>query len=758
MSNIIGKVIPRIDAINLATGKTQFCADKTIEGMLFAKTCRSKEVYAQILSIDTSKAKALPGVVAVATAEDIPGLNLHGIHILDQAVLVPVGGMVRLVGEPIAIVAAESIQLAEQAVELIQAEYRKLEPITDFEAACLDGSEQIHKDMKFAKEYCYNAGDINKGFFEADIIVEHTQYMPRQEHAYLETEAGIAYYDYDGMLTVYSQSQEPFGIRHQVARSLNLPVGKVRAIVPPVGGAFGGKQSMTVHIHIALLTYMTKRPVQMVWTREESLLMSTKKHPAIYRCKLGAKNNGLFTAFSVDYLLDAGAYTEHSPGVTMCAGQTAVGPYHIPNIEVMGRAVYTNNPISGAFRGYGGPQSTCAIERTIHKLAKQLNLDQAEIRRKNSLKIGDKPGNREMVIDSKVTLIETINNVIAASGKKPEPSSKYKKTGRGIACSIPQFDVSAKPYNGLTGAGAEVELFFDGTVQIRSGIVEMGTGIRTALAQIVSQELSIDINKIEVILSDTAITPKAGPTVASRSMYCVGNAVKQATEQLKQRICDRAGIIFNVPSYCIEVKNERVFLKGMESKGFSLKEFAVSAFITGTNLVSYIYFKGVHAKLGHTYVSTLADVEVDEETGQVEILFIATSHDAGKIINPLSVKGQLVGGAVMGQGWALMENMQSLGGKILNRTLAEYLIPTSLDIPRKTEVISVEDPYPTGPYGAKGVGEHSMYTIAPAILNAIEDAVGIDLNTFPATPEVVWRALQEQGERKANRSENKYAK
>ncbi len=737
----IGKNVDRPDAIDSATGKLMFCAEKRFPDMLYAKTFRSTQTHAEVLEIDVSKAAQLEGVVAVATAEDLPGVNIHGIHALDQPVLVPVGGKVRLPGEPIAVVAAESIEIAEKALELIEVKYKPLEVLSDPELACLESSPQVH-DKRIVREYEYSIGDVERAFSEADVVLEYTQHLSRQEHAYIETEAGISFYDSDGILTLFAPAQEPFNTRQQVARALAIPESKVRAKVPNLGGSFGGKQSMTVQIHTALLTYMTKRPVQMIWTREESMLFSTKRHPGRFYYKIGATKEGMITSMLVDFLLDAGAYADQTPGVVVSAGATAIGPYFVPNIKVYGKGVYTNNPISGAFRGYGGPQATISVERAIDLLADKLGIDRVEIRRKNGLKTGDKPGNAVMVLDSRVTLNDTIEQALAMAGPKPMPSGKNKKVGRGIACCMPQFDVSAKPYNGLTGAGAEVELLVDGSVQVRTGVVEMGSGIKVALAMIAAEELVLDMNKVDVVLSDSMLTPKAGPTVASRAMYCCGNAVKAAAIQLKDRVNIKAAEIFQVPKDLIIWDNGKVYAQGKEDQAMKLSELARLCYVSGTNLVSSIFFVGTHAHLGHSFCTAVADVEVDEETGEVEVLFLGTSHDVGKMINPIGVKSQILGGGVQGMGWALMEDMKSENGQIIPKNLHEYPIPTANDIPKRTEIGIIEDPYPTGPYGAKGIGEHTNYTSTPAILNAIADAVQISLDKFPATPETVWRAMK----------------
>ena len=742
--DFIGKVMPRPDAYGMVSGETVYGADRQLPGMLYVKAFHCPEVHCIVKSLDVEAARRAPGVVRVATAEDIPGNPMHGINVLDQPILVPVGGTVRLQGDPLAFVAAETEKEAEDAVRLITATYERLEPIVDMEIAALEETPPLHPGRKFAKEYYYEHGDLEQGFAQADEIVEMTFTTPRQEHAYIETEACISYYDYDGILTVYGPSHEPFNIRNQVARALNVPTGRVRAIVPPLGGSFGGKQAMTCHIEAALMTYLTKRPVQCVWSREEALRLSTKRHPARFRMRMGAKRDGHMTAFDCDFLLDAGAYVDHSPGVTMGAGCTVCGPYYIPNIRIAGRAVLTNNPVSGAFRGYGGPQASTAQECLIHKLARKLKMDPAEFRRINAIQQGQQIGNAMMKMDCYCSLIDTIDSALKAAGARPVTNDPDKRVGRGIGCAIPQFDVSAKPYNGLTGAGAEVEMLFDGSFQVRNGAVEMGTGIRTALAMLVAQEMCVPMEQVDVILSDTALTPKTGPTVASRAMYTSGNAVKNACGILKERLSKRAAKLFSVDETDIGIADGAFYVLSDPDKRITYAEFAPQAFVLGENMVAYNWFVGTHAHLGHTFMTTVADVEVDIRTGAVRVLQLSSSHDIGKAINPMSVYGQLAGGAVQGLGWTVMENLQSDGGKVVNGRLSEYYIPTMLDIPDRTHTSLVECPYPTGPYGVKGVGEHALYSITPAILNAIEDATGVQLESFPANAENVWRALNKR--------------
>lgn len=736
----VGKAVTRLDGLDLVTGRAKFSRDFTLPGMLHAKTVRSPHPHARVLRICTDKVFSLGSPVVVATARDIRGINRFGSPIADQPVLVAEGETVKLVGDPVALVAAETEEAALQAAKLVEVEYELLDAVTDPEVACLDTAPLIHKS-RFCGEYEYKRGDVEKGFNEADVVVERVFLTPRQEHAFIEPEGGVAYLEPDGTVVIYAALQDPFTVRAMVARALGIKEHKVRAIIPPIGGAFGGKQTISIHIHAALLATMTGRPVRLVWTREESFLMHPKRHPSRIKGKIGLRRDGRITAYSADILFDAGAYAAQSPGVIYWAGQHAAGPYYIPNLHISGRAVYTNNPISGAFRGFGAPQAVTALERILDVAAKEIGMDAAEVRRRNALVQGQEPGLREVVLDGRVTLIDTIDRALEVAGPPPSQQTESKKVGRGIACAMPQFDVSAEPIQDLRGTGAVVEMFRDGTAQVRIGVVEMGTGITTVLRQIVAEELSIPIDDVSIIFGDSQLAPKSGPTVASRSVYTCGNAVRSACKALRQRLVEKASEIFGVKSHLIRLEDGFVYIKDQKESGIRIADLADRAFYEGVNLTSNVWFVGEHAGAGHTFVTTIADVEVDTGTGEVRVLKLVICHDAGRALNPLNLRAQLLGGATQSLGWAVMEDMITDGGKLMTPSLAEYYVPTSMDIPDEMQVVVVEEPYPTGPYGAKGAGEFGCFTTAASVLNAVANALGIEFYKFPVTPDRVWEEL-----------------
>jgi CO/xanthine dehydrogenase Mo-binding subunit len=745
VNKYVGKAIPLFNGEDLVTGQVKFSRDFTLPGMLYAKTLRSPHPFARVIKIHPEPALSVEGVVAVATAKDIKGINSYGVPTPDQPVLVSEGETVKMVGDPVAVVAAETEEAALRGVQSIRVEYEVLEPVLDPEIACLEGSPLVHKE-RFQGAYEFSRGDVERAFAASDAVMEATFYSPRQEHAFLEPEGGIAYIDVDSSIVIYAGMQDPYRIRAYVARTLGIKEHQIRGVIPPLGGAFGGKQSVSVHIHLALLTTMTKRPVRMLWTREESILVHPKRHPARIKCKIGVNRDGRITAYATDVLFDGGAYAHQSPSIIYWGGQHGAGPYYIPNLSVVGRVVCTNNPPSGAFRGFGGPKFVVALERMIDMAARKFGLDPVEMRRRNALEQGQEPGLREAVLDSRVTLGDTIDRALEAAGPRPvmaaSDSRATKKVGRGIACAMPLFDVSNCPEVDLRGTGAIVEMARDGSVQARVGVVEMGTGIITVLKQIVAEELNLSLDNISMIFADSRLAPKSGPSVASRAAYTSGNAVRQAAVALRERLAKKAGEIFGITPYEIRFEEGLVFAKDRKPEAITFNQLADRAFFEGVNLTSYIWFVGTHAGVGQTFLTHVADVEVDTETGAVTVLKLVTAHDAGCILNPLGLRGQLLGGAIQMLGWTLTEDMPAIKGRVFTTSLGEYLIPTSLDIPESMPVIHLEDPYPTGPYGAKGVGEHATYACAAAILNAIADATGVEFRQWPVTPSRVWQALQ----------------
>ncbi len=741
---VIGQSVRRVDGRAKVCGLAEYGVDLAEPGMLWARTLRSPHAHARLLSVDTSKAQALAGVEAVITAADIEGTNRHGIERQDQPVLVPVGDRVKMVGDPIAAVAASTKEVADEALARIEVRYELLPGVFSPEQALAPGAPQLHDSTagNLLGEYVNEQGDVERGFAEADVIVEGTLILPRQEHGFLEVEGGLATIGRDGVITIHAATQRPTFVRTAVAKALGWPESQIHLDSALTGGGFGGKADVTLHALIALLARQTGKPVKLVWTREESFLMHPKRHPFWVRGKLGARRDGTLTALEVHMIADAGAYASHSRIVIFAAGSYFPGPYRVPNVKIGAKAVYTNNPISGACRGYGQPQAVTTLECLMGWLSHDLALDPVEIRLKNALRFGDTPACTRVVLDSPPTLPLTLHEAVAAAGELAAPSAPFKKVGRGISCAMPIFDISAVRTADMFGVGASVQVLSDGTALVRSGVCEIGSGLSTVLAQIAAEELGLGMDQVSVRCGSTADTPDAGPIVASRQAYCSGNAVRLAVADVRGRILPVASDILHAPEEQLEMAQGMIRVRG-EDRAVPLCEVARVCEQTDVDLVGNGWFTGSHAPAGHTFMTTVADVEVDEETGQVRVLKIVNAHDVGHALNPLNVQGQLIGAAAWGLGYALCEEMPTREGKLLTPSLAEYLTPTSLDGARESKPVIVQDPYPTGPYGAKGVGEHGTNSTPAAIINAIYHATGVRMTQLPATPERILQAIKQ---------------
>ena len=743
---VVGQPVPRIDGAMKTSGLQRFGADYYMPGMLYLKTVRSPHPHARVLKIDGSEALKRPGVVAVITAADIKGMNRHGLAGPNRPSLIPIGDNVRYVGDPVALVAAETLELAEEAALLVKVDYQPLPAVFDPEEALTPGAPILNydRDDNLVSDYHMERGDVGKALAEADVVIENTYSVPTQEHVQLEPEAGIATIDPDGYITVYAASQDPIYILRMIHQCLGLPQNKIRVKSLASGGSFGVKSHINVQVHLALAALVTKRPVKLVWTREESILAHPKRHPAVIKHKLGATRDGKFLAFDVDIIADSGAYPASSKWVFNVLCNAVPGPYDFPNIRVQGKVVATNNPIKGTFRGYGDPQGFTPTEMTIDLLASKLGVDPAEIRLNNGHTQESKPTQHGVHIDHPVMLEETVRQALAIAGAKPKPSRTGVKVGRGFSCVMPSFDVAGGKWGAMAGTAASVEILPDGGTVVRCGVSEIGVGITTVLAQIASEELGIDIKNIEIVFGDSLISPKAGPSVASRQAYTAGNAVRYACQKLRQRMIEIAARDLGVQPEEIWQTWGKFVVEKDPSRSLTVQEVALSMYTTGVDREAYHWFRATHAEYGHLYVTAIADIEVDVETGQIEVLQVVNSHDTGKALNPLNVRGQLIGGGSQALGWVLMEDLRVKEGRILTPSLTEYLTPTSMDIPHAYKTVIIEAPYPTGPYGAKGVGEHGMDSTPGAIMNAIYDATGIMLTEWPVTPEKMWRALRER--------------
>ncbi|HZQ07332.1 MAG TPA: xanthine dehydrogenase family protein molybdopterin-binding subunit [Anaerolineae bacterium] len=742
---IVGKPIPRIDGPMKVSGLQQYGADYYVPGMLFVKVVRSPYPHAQVQGIEASDALQLPGVKAVITAADIKGANRHGLAGPNRPALIPIGDNVRYIGDPVAIVVAETVEQAETAAKAVMVDYKQLPAVFDPEDALKHDAPKLNydRDDNIVSTYNLERGDVEQALAEADAVIEQTYHVPSQDHVQLEPESGIATIDPEGNLTIIAASQDPFYILQMISQALAVPESKIRVKSIASGGSFGVKAHINVQVHLALAALVTKRPVKLVWSREESLLVHPKRHPARIHYKMGARKDGRITVIDVEVLSDSGAYPASSPYVFNVLCGAIPGPYDIPNIRVRGKVVATNNPIKGTFRGYGDPQGFTPTELTLTQMAAKLGIDPVHMRLINGHTPESKPTQHGVHIDHPVMLGETIRQALAVAGPKPEPSRSGLLVGRGMSCVMPTFDVAGGKWGSMAGTAANVEILPEGSAVVRCGVSEIGVGITTVLAQIASEELGVSIQNIQVVFGDSLISPKAGPSVASRQAYTAGNAVREACRLLHKRMKECAARELGVAPEELWTAWGKFVVEKEPSRSLSVPQVAAAMFRTGIDREVHYWFRATHAEYGHLYVTALVDLEVDPETGQIRVLQVVNSHDTGKALNPLNVRGQLIGGGSQALGWVLLEDLKVQNGRLLTPSLTEYLTPTSMDIPDSYKTVIIEAPYPTGPYGAKGVGEHGMDSTPAAILNAIYDAIGVMMTQWPVTSEALWKALRQ---------------
>jgi len=754
----VGKRVPRIDARDKATGRTVYPTDRYFKDMLWAKVLRSEYAHAKILKLNVDKARKLSGVEAVLTYRDVPGHNGFGIIEPNWPVLCE--DRVRFRGDAVALVAAQDEETAEKAISLIEVEYEPLPVIDTSEEALKSDAPQIHKNGNIMYTNEMAKGDVKKGFAESDIVLDETYSTQFQEHAYLETEGGVAVYDEkEGIITVWCGDQYAFLDQLQIARALNLDPEKIRVIGSPVGGAFGGKYEINVQIHLALLTYCTKKPVRLHWTREESVVTGEKRHAMRSTFKIGAKKDGQLVAIDVNLVSNNGAYGGISPAVLGVAMECFSGPYKYGHSHIKGLSIYTNNAMGGSFRGFGAPQVTFGIEQQIDSLAKHLNMDPIQFRLLNAVEKGDtsalgyklqgSTGVKEALQAAQKTGIWQRREEIK---EKLNSRSPFEQYGVGIAAAIGPIGMGGRLPD---YANVVIELGEKGKVILRTGAIEIGQGNLTAYAQILAEGLEYDIHKIEVINGDTILTPDSGPVIASRSIVVVGNAILNAVQQIKHQIIKIASARLNISEDELEYKEGKVASRIVPDQYITLERLSYFTLSEGKPLKvkghSNMSQAAVSSRLAqakmmlihkcYTYTVGIALVGVNTRTGKVDVIKFVTLPDIGRAINIAGAEGQCEGAVVQAQGYTLFEEVIVKDGKFLNRNFSTYIIPTSMDVPEH-ETVMVEKPYKDGPFGAKGLGEPPFSPVAPAIANAIHDAVGIRLTELPITPEKVWRALK----------------
>jgi xanthine dehydrogenase molybdenum-binding subunit len=749
----VGQSVPPQEAVDKVTGRAKYTDDYSFPGMLVARTLRAAYPHARILKIDTSRAKVLPGVVAVLTHADVPGDNIHGLIFDDWPVLA--ADKVRYMGDPVAIVAADSAAIAAEALGLIEVEYEPLPVVADPEYANTADAPLVHEgreDGNLLKHIKVRHGDVDQGLADADVIIERDYHTPTTEHAFMEPECAIAVpagYDAEhAKLTVYVGSQIPYEDRRQAARALGLPEEAIRIRGTLIGGGFGGKEDIAGQIHVAMLAQVTGKPVKMLYTRQESLLFHPKRHATIIRMKMGARQDGTLTAVQAELYGDGGAYASLSDKVMTRATTHATGPYVFPHAKIDCYVMYTNNPPSGAFRGFGVTQAAFAVEQTIDLLAEAIGMDPFEFRRKNAQKVGETTATGQLLRES-VGLLETLDHV-RESMHTADPSfcwnwrEGHKAYGWGIA--------SAYKNTGLGGGApdraiAEVELFENSRAEVRISSADMGQGLSAVLAQVTAEELGLPVNFVHVLLSDTDLTPDGGPTTASRQTYMSGNAARYAAGTLRDALKAVAAERLSSPPDLLQFEDGQVRYNGSS--------------VTLGQIVTWMHESGLEAKVRYqydapetkplgsggdmhvafSYATQAALVEVDLETGQVKVLKVIAANDIGRAINPRTLQGQVEGGISMGMGNCLTEEYIIENGVPWSTLFARYKMPSIKYTP---EVIShiVEHPTAEGPYGAKGVGEITSINTTPAICNAIYRATGVRIYSLPVDQDALLRAIK----------------
>ncbi len=724
---VIGQPINRIDARGKVTGETRFPGDVNLPNQLYMKILFAGRPHAIIHSIDKSEADALEGVIATFTAKDVP-VNEYGLIYNDQPVLCgpgsskPYTDRVRFVGDQVALVVAESEEIAAKGRDLIKVKYEDLPVITDVEKAMQEEAVLLHPDhgSNIFCHYRIRNGDVDDGFSKADVIIEGEYRTPSQEHAYLQPEAGLGYIDEEGRVTVQVAGQWTHEDQQQIAHALNLPVDNIRVIYPAIGGAFGGREDMSIQIVLALAAWRLhqrgiERPVKIIWTREESIIGHHKRHPYILRSKWGANKDGKILAAEVEVIADGGAYIYTSTKVLGNATLMCTGPYEIPNVKVDLYAVYTNNLPNGAFRGFGGPQGAFAAETQMNRLAEKLGIDQVEIRRRNVLTEG-----ASLSVGTPLPKGVTIGKVVDRCGEEVEQSltahqSPMKSNllrGTGFACAFKNVGFS---FGAPEQSIATVEIKGGGEIDhviLHHAGADVGQGAHTIMVQIAAETLGISTSKIRLIASDTAVTGDLGSASASRMTFMAGNSIKGACELAleKWKAEDRPAIA----TYQYRPPPTTMF---DPQTGKSEPNFA------------------------YGYVAQGVTLEVDIETGLIQILEVISVNDVGRAVNPLNVRGQIEGGVVQATGYAILENFIQKDGFVLTPLLSTYLIPTVDDIPDQVKSVIVEYADPIGPYGARGMAEMPFLPLAAAVIDAMHQATGVWFYEFPLTPERVLRGL-----------------
>ena len=749
---VVGRNIVRTDALDKALGKAKFTADYVPRGTVVVKVVRSTQPHALIKRIRIIDALNVQGVLAVLTASDVPGENQIGYALPDQPFLND--KKVHYIGDPIVLICAENEYEAAEGMDAVEVEYESLPASFDVDASLKSDATLIHEGGNIAVTTRIRKGDIAKGFSEANVEVEETYETPYQEHMYLETEAAYAIPEGSKKVTVIGTMQSPFLVREKVATILGWSLNKVRIIQALTGGAFGKKDDMgpLVCAKAALAAVKLGRPASLIFDRDESVAYTPKRFPARIKYRSGADSSGRITAAEVEITLECGAYANRAPFWLWRQTAHAAGPYDVPNVSVDGRAVYTNKVFGGSFRGFGNVALHFAVESQVNRLAEELGMDPVELRLRNVLRPGSKT-TCDQLLDHSVGMEECLRGASEAADWKKirEPRRRGNKVrGGGVGCGYHGISTSRSTPD---WSAASLILNEDGTFTYRTGICELGQGSPIGHAKIVAELIGAPLDTIRIELPDTDSTPDAKPTHGSRGLMLGGTAAADAALQLRKRMTGVAAEMFSCSEADVDLRDGRAFNRRNPSEGVSFAELAEELYIRGVSPASYGFYSspkrfydpetglGVSYSV-YTFTASIAEVEVDLETGQVEVVKVWPAMDIGKAIDPLMIEGQIHGAVSQGMGFALMENLVLKDGAVLNPNFKDYIIPSALDTPEVAKPILVEMPYQHSAFGVKGVGEPAIISVVPAIANAVSHATGIRFNTLPITAERLYMALR----------------
>lgn len=760
MRSVIGQSIHRIDGQDKVTGKAIYTSDIKIPGMVYGKALRSPIPHGRVRRINSKKAESMPGVLAVLTRENLQvAFPYRGGYIKDQPIVAL--EKVRYAGDIVAAVATTDEELAEEALSKIEVDYEDLPAVLTIDEALKENAPLVHENLHVPQyrgygkgashivhentnifyHFRYERGDIEKGLASADFVFEDTFFFPSAHHYPMEAAIGIAHFE-GGSFTIWSSTQVPFSTRQEIARTFGLPLSRVRVIVPYVGGGYGGSKSGMASLLAAALSRLADRPVRVAFSAEENFKTICQPR-AKMTIKTGVKKDGTFIARRCEVYINGGAYTYSCVAVTEKAGYRAAGPYRIPHLLSDAYGVYTNTVPGSAFRGFGGPQVVFAYESHLDMIAHRLKMDPLNLRMKNLLNRGEEyaPGDTPIDCDLKRGLKQVAEAI--EWGKKVEAvKGSGVKRGKGIGCGVKDGGGAGKP------AHAIVKILNDGSIVLFSGSVEIGQGVRTAFLQIVAQELSVSPDKIQVAEIDTNYTPYDMGTNASSSTTVMGQAVQRAARDARQQLLSAAASVFGSKVTQVELREEGIFCKDknmsfQEIMGLYLRESRGE--ITGRGFFQFP--RDDKCPLGHPSPfweigMGAAEVEVDEMTGEVRILKYVSLTDAGKMIHPIQCQGQEEGSVMFGIGESLFEDLVYQDGQLTNPNLVDYRLPSFQDFPRSFTSFILEEGGGPGPYGAKGMGEGGILGVAPAVCNAVYDAIGVRISKVPLKGEMVLRAIK----------------